>query len=132
MLKDIKHWYKRNALWLAITNTLVVVYLSLFRISSIRHIVDFSYIDKYQHLLAYFVLCLSWLVVVANKTKKYKYITLFSIVFFGGLMEVLQQVLTDYRQADIYDVVANSIGVLIGFFVFEKLSKTIFKEFFAE
>ena len=81
--------------------------------------------DKIGHLLAYFTLCFSWLYAFKNNTflgiKKHTIITL--VILYGIIIEVLQGVLTTYRQADIYDVLANTTGVFLAVFLFQKVSR---------
>jgi len=71
------------------------------------------------HAIAYFILTLFWLFYYLMKISKkndYKlnffYISALVIVF-GMLIEVLQGALTNYRQPDWADILANSIGVLV-------------------
>lgn len=85
--------------------------------------VKVHYFDKIIHMSAYFLLALSWLLGSVKKTEKLKYaITVaFSVVFYGIIIEVLQSAITSGRQADIYDVVANLIGVFGALLVFREV-----------
>jgi glycopeptide antibiotics resistance protein len=49
-----------------------------------------------------------------------------TLILFGIILEVLQGALTDYRTADYKDALANTTGVLIGFFSFKVIYKTAF------
>ena len=128
MLVLIKNLYKDNAIGVAIAITLIIVYLSLSKISSITPMLEIDHVDKYQHVLAYFGLMLSWLFATQKMTKKpsFKFWMVFMVFLFGVLMEFLQQAITTYRQADIFDVFANTSGIIVAYVVFEKF---IFKEF---
>ncbi len=73
--------------------------------------------DKIFHVLSYVVLTFLWYNTLRNKFKFSKsksliYAIIISI-FFGIIIEVLQGELTAYRSADIYDVTANSLGVML-------------------
>ncbi len=81
-----------------------------------------------MHAAAYFGLAFLWFYyILTKKPENYKLNAAFVkvsllIVLFGMLIEVLQGTLTNYRQPDWADIVANSIGVLIalGMFIFFK------------
>ena len=75
--------------------------------------------DKALHFIFYFVMFLLWSL-ANNRKRKENYINfciLIFIIIFGIIIEVLQGVFTQYRQADFSDIVANTGGVLLGFFV---------------
>jgi len=73
------------------------------------------------HGLAYFILTLLWLFYYlmkksGNLNHKQKFFNISVLVIvFGMLIEVLQGTLTNYRQPDWADVLANSIGVFVAF-----------------
>lgn len=74
--------------------------------------------DKLMHGGAYFGMAFLWLlfVVLSYKNKNLGKIIIlicgFAIVF-GILIEALQYTLTDYRELDFYDILANSIGATL-------------------
>ncbi|XGA85186.1 VanZ family protein [Polaribacter sejongensis] len=45
--------------------------------------------------------------------------------FFGIIIEVLQQTLTTYRTGDYKDAIANTVGILLGFIIFNLILKKI-------
>lgn len=102
---------------LALVYTLAIAYLSLINLAQ-TPVSEFGLSDKIMHAGAYFGMALLWLIfgVFAfgdeENIKKTVFICTITIVF-GIFIEVLQNVLTDYRELDFYDIVANSIGVLI-------------------
>ena len=76
--------------------------------------------DKIGHFIAYFGFAIIWSLfffVRNNGDSKKEFLrgvlkaAIFGI-FFGLLMEVAQLVLTDYRQFDMKDALANTLGVL--------------------
>lgn len=75
-----------------------------------------SFADKIFHSLVYFVLTFLWFYSLIfhfkiEKGKAVLYASFISIIF-GIIIEILQEVFTDTRQADLLDVVANSLGVV--------------------
>lgn len=67
--------------------------------------------DKIVHFTFYFILTLL-LFRCVKKTMKFKYLIIISLsIFYGIIIEVLQMSFTTTRKGDLYDVLANSIGV---------------------
>ncbi len=119
----IRKLLERNALYIAIFITVLIAFLSLVSLRSI-HVIKVSHSDKYGHFIAYFVLSLSWFFFYSNYKKKIKkYIISIFIISYGIILEVLQGLLTTYRQADVYDFLANSVGVILAAILFEKLNR---------
>lgn len=133
MLQVIKNLYKANALLVAIVITICIAGLSLFNVNDVKPKIDLTYGDKYEHFVAYFSLTISWFFAVqkSNRLVAYKFWLVIIICSYGALMEFLQLFLTDYRMADFYDVLANSVGVVSGLMFYEKLIRPEFKEFLA-
>ncbi|MBD0833479.1 VanZ family protein [Aestuariibaculum sediminum] len=76
-----------------------------------------SFADKIFHALTYLVLALLWYGTGHykfgfKKLKSIIYSALFSIIF-GIVIEVLQGMVTETRKPDLYDVIANTSGVLL-------------------
>ncbi len=77
--------------------------------------------DKVMHAGAYFGLALLWMLfgIFSFGEKgimwRLAIISVASIVF-GIFIEVLQDVLTSYRELDLYDILANTFGVIIAGF----------------
>ena len=86
-------------------------------------VIKVSNSDKVIHVSAYFLLTLSWLLSAGSKIKSLKYaIAIAFLVFvYGIIIEVLQGAITNVRQADIYDVLANFTGISIGLIIFIKV-----------
>ena len=101
--------------------TLLVIAASLmkFVITFIPDGVDNG--DKYGHGIAYFGFAIIWSLYFYVKSKGYsKKIFLIGVfkaavfgTIFGMLMEVAQLVLTNYRQFDLKDALANTTGILL-------------------
>jgi len=120
----IRKLLERNALNIAIVITLVIAFLSLASLKGIP-LVKVKNSDKFGHFLAYFTLCMSWLYALkhhpALQLKKHTIMLL--LIGYGIVIEVLQSVLTTYRQGDFFDFLANTFGVLLAAFVFQKVAR---------
>jgi VanZ family protein len=121
MLVAIKNWYKGNRIFIAVGITLIITFLSLFRVSPVIPKLNLNHADKYQHAVAYFVVTLSWIwsFQTRNNNKSMQLWILFAVFFFGVLMEVLQEVMTNYRTADVFDVLANTSGIVLAYLFFK-------------
>jgi VanZ family protein len=121
MLVAIKNWYKGNRIFIAIGITLIITFLSLFRVSPVMPKLNLNHADKYQHAVAYFVVTLSWIwsFQTRNNNKSMQLWILLAVFLFGVLMEVLQEVMTNYRTADVFDVLANTSGIVLAYLFFK-------------
>ncbi|HSM62543.1 MAG TPA: VanZ family protein [Gillisia sp.] len=110
----------RIHLVIAVLYTLLIASLSLMQLGKIS-IGDFNPTDKMMHLGAYFILAFVWFFYYLFKNQDNKieikgFLIISGIVIlFGMLIEVLQGALTEYRDPDWADILANSIGVLLAF-----------------
>ena len=119
----IKKLLERNAFFIAIFFTIFIAFISLISLKGIPAI-KVSNSDKFGHLFAYFLLCLSWLYAFRNHSqKKVTIYIIIVLIIYGILIEVLQGVLTTYRQADFFDILANSSGVILAMVFYKKLIK---------
>ena len=120
MQQRIKHLLQASTLWIAIAITISIAYLSLIKTNNFPKIAIYN-IDKLYHLIAYFGLTFSWL--LALKKPKYKYKVLIACVLYGIIIEVLQRALTVYRTGELFDFLANSVGVLLALLIFNLFFK---------
>ncbi|HZJ36353.1 MAG TPA: VanZ family protein [Gillisia sp.] len=110
----------RIFLLIAVVYTIIISTLSLVPLGKIS-VGGFNPTDKMLHGVAYFILTLLWLFYYLMKKSgilnyKWKFFNISTLVIvFGMLIEVLQGALTSYRQPDWADILANSLGVLVGF-----------------
>lgn len=119
MPMHIKTLLKDNSVYISIAITVLITILSLVKMEQ-KSVVDISNLDKIQHTFAYMVLAISWLVSRDVKFSATPYfVVLLSCLAFGIIIEVLQGRLTTYRSASLLDVVANSLGIALGFIVFK-------------
>jgi VanZ family protein len=114
-----------NSLSLAIIATIIIAILSLGNVPKLNLGIKLEISDKYLHTLAYFTLTLVWYFALQEKIKKtsFKYYVIISLIIYGIILEALQGGITNYRTADIYDVLANIIGIVLGSIIFKKIIK---------
>ena len=122
----IKKLLERNALFIAISITILIAIISLISLKGV-HLLKAQNSDKYGHFFTYFILGLSWLNAIKNPSRKIfiNYIIIFLIICYGIILEVLQDILTTYRQADLFDIIANSAGVIFAVILYNLLKKKI-------
>ena len=122
MQKLIKSLFKDNLFIIAIGITVGIAYLSLMKVP--KNQITFTSIDKVYHLFAYFTLTTCWLFSFYKKpTIKYKIVI--ACIIYGIIIEILQHTLTKYRTGDFYDVLANTLGIILGLMVFNQILKKI-------
>lgn len=102
---------------LLIIYVIIITWASLARFM-IPFEIDVKGSDKLAHFLAYFVFAIVWFLFLffSEKRKenfKQSLIKSFLICFlFGGMMELLQMLLTSYRSAEWNDMLANTSGTI--------------------
>ena len=121
----IKKLLERNAYAIAILITIFVTISSLISLQGISTFsIKVSNFDKIAHAISYFILTLSWFFATQNdfNKKSHKIILILLLIGFGIIIEALQGGMTTYRQADFYDILANSFGILVAAIFFKKLN----------
>lgn len=86
--------------------------------------------DKFLHALLYFALLILWLFYfyISKTLNQNKYKLVFILCFvYGVIIEFLQHILTDDRTADIFDVLANTVGLILGMLTFKLAIKFTLK-----
>tara|TARA_B100000768_G_scaffold131195_1_gene121890 strand:- start:4312 stop:4668 length:357 start_codon:yes stop_codon:yes gene_type:complete len=71
--------------------------------------------DKFLHLLVYLIMSVMWLMVGFLEIKKVKWSHLTLVFFIGLITEICQGILPIGRYFEIADIIANSLGILVGF-----------------
>jgi len=122
MLKRIKKLLEHNIFWLAIIATLIIAFLSLTAVPKINLGLKIKSGDKILHVLAYFTLSTVWFLALQKKMGdlNVKLLLILSLIMYGIILEVLQGGITNYRTGDIFDVVANTVGVLLALLLSSK------------
>lgn len=127
MMPDIKRLLENKKLLfpLAILYSCGVTVLFFIPTSGLPRI-SFSSMDKVVHASIFFFLACFWqLYIFQNNKRKLSWAKSFRILFmcliYGILIEVFQGLLTVSRSPDVYDVVANLVGTMIGVVFFQKI-----------
>lgn len=125
MQMAIRSLFKDKYFLISVVITLLLLYLSLRRIDNFP--IQFSQVDKVEHIIAYTFLTLSWLFTFRKigYSKKVKYRLALAILSYGIIIEVLQGTLTTYRTASFLDVLADTVGIGIAFVIFKNFFKKI-------
>ncbi|MFY0602560.1 MAG: VanZ family protein [Flavobacteriaceae bacterium] len=123
MLRHTKTLLRRSSLYISLTITILITFLSLIKIQA-KPLIQISNEDKIHHALAYLVLTLSWLITKSIKFKKTTdFVIILSCFVFGIIIEALQAIITTYRSASYLDILANLIGIIFGFIIFKALTR---------
>jgi VanZ family protein len=96
-------------LWLSIGWSLVLAVIVLALIPPPSITKGAIYTDKIGHFIAYFIL-MGWFAQIYHVPKQ-RLLFMIGFLLLGGLLEILQG-LSGIRQADWFDMLANSTGVL--------------------
>lgn len=109
----------KKSFWLALGWTFLILFLSFKSASSFKTKLTFPNQDKVVHFMFYFVFVFLWYRFLFSIKKNSIGFVLFVCLFAFGLglfVEYLQGVLTVDRSSDVYDVMANGLGVVVGGF----------------
>ena len=130
-MKITKHLSERNFLLLAIIWTVLITVASLVSSSAIPK-VNLLWNDKIVHFLFYFFFVVFWSFALHKNfyLKKYSFIIVVFAIVYGIIIEILQELLTTTREPDLYDVFANALGAIIGYFGFYCVKYKFFNKFF--
>lgn len=104
--------FARPRLWLGfwLFGWVLCIVLSLVPVPGFDVGVEDS--DKIGHFLAYSTLSLWAMMIFRSRPAQAK--ALFALVLLGLSLEWAQGALTDYRQSELRDALANTLGVLLG------------------
>ena len=104
--------HKLWALTLAVGYTLFITVMSLISLNGVPKLGS-TFDDKIYHFGAYMLFVFSWYIFFSTTSSRFKILFSAGIAFvYGIIVEVLQGTFTTYRTEDIWDVFANSFGVL--------------------
>jgi len=106
--------------WKTILCSLCILALSMAPFSGNRF-ETIPYTDKLVHAIMYailtFILLYDYSKYRTVKTIRHYKTLIILPILYGGLMEIMQGLLTTTRSADMFDFLANSIGVFIGLII---------------
>ena len=102
------------ALWLSIWLAMLaaVAIGSLLPVHDLPPLPLFPQADKLEHLLGYAALA-AWAALLFSRSRTLLVVA-FGLVAFGIALEIAQALFTIDRQAEIFDVLADAVGVLLG------------------
>jgi len=108
---------KQIYFWAAFFWTGIVTFLCLIQLNNVPF-ESVSNLDKLVHVFFHFVFTSLWFLFLKKKwngTKISKPLAISVVfsVFFGISIEILQDLCTTNRKADIFDVVANTSGAIL-------------------
>ncbi len=106
-----------------------VTFSSLFSFSGVVKAprLDIPHADKLVHFIFYFVLVYFGVLAVKEtyredfKLRKALVYTVLFAFFYGIIIELIQYGFTENRQGDLWDVLANTIGAIVGMFIVKSL-----------
>lgn len=88
--------------------------------------IEIPFKDKYVHFTFYFILVVLWYIYTkkTNGNLKINLILVLAAIGYGILMELFQSLFTTTRTADIFDVMANSLGAISGLLFISNIYNT--------
>ena len=111
--------------FIGISYTLFITFLLLFPITNFPK-VEVPFIDKLGHVILFSILVIIWLLFVLSKTEVGKLTSIWVVLiafFYGIIIEASQGLFFESRTADVWDIIANSAGILLGWLIFQKIRK---------
>ena len=111
--------------WICIAYSLGITVLLLFPATAAPKI-DLPSFDKIGHLMVFTLLVILWGLFLYTKRaiSKFKiYKVLVGAFIYGIVIEALQGLFIASRTADGWDLLANSIGILLGGIIFNQIKK---------
>jgi hypothetical protein len=94
---------------------------------------DIVSLDKWVHA---FMFAVQYLLLIRAFSEQYifnlfrsstNWVSVFIAIFYGGLTEIYQHLFLVDRVADIYDFIANVIGVLIGIWIYKRYGSRLLR-----
>lgn len=106
-------------IWLAIAAHITATAAMLWPSPDLPDI-DVPMADKWAHFLVFGVLYFLWAMALQNRERSYRSIwgLVFALLFYGIIIEVIQEYWYVSRTGDLMDVLANTIGILLGLTAF--------------
>ena len=118
--------------WIAFSWTSIIAFLCLESANNLPKIAIHNF-DKLVHASFHFVLTFLWFLYFRNKKFQDKVRTAIAKAFllsfcYGIAIEIAQKLFTTTRSADVFDVLANTIGALIAVFIVFRIKKIMEKQ----
>lgn len=109
-------------------------YTILLSVLSFAHLTDVpklntGYDDKIAHFVLYAGLCLFWFMSLHTlKSKSSLVLASLLSIGFGLIIEILQGIVSIHRTTEVFDLVANCLGVLTMAFIINAKKEVIVKK----
>lgn len=105
--------------------TSLIIVTSLINMNGVASSIVLPYKDKVVHFLFYFVFVTLWCLYFRSTRgfAKQSLSVLLTAIILGILIEFCQFKFTTSRQADVLDVLANTMGAILGYFFQKKTFK---------
>ncbi|MEN9968010.1 MAG: hypothetical protein RIR94_179 [Bacteroidota bacterium] len=113
---------KRRELLARIALGTIFIGITFLSLKSVSHHTSIRVNDKVGHFIAYAILSLIALIVWRKRQTKFKIGLALALIGYGLLMEFLQGFVPG-REVSAYDLLANSIGVGIGYLLFSRVKR---------
>lgn len=118
---------KQLYFWFALLWSGIIAFFCLMKSSSVP-VVQIANLDKMAHAFFHFIFTLLWFLYFKNQfsgmdTFKTVIIPLLLSIFFGLLIELFQNLFTTSRVADVYDVLANTLGAIFAVILIQLYEK---------
>ena len=108
--------------------TIALSILSLVRLTDVPKL-NTGYDDKIAHFVLYAGLCLFWFMsFYALKSKSSLVLASLLSIGFGLVIEILQGIVSIHRTTEVFDLVANCLGVLTMAFIINAKKQVIVKK----
>ncbi|MDC3098874.1 hypothetical protein OA493_03975 [Gammaproteobacteria bacterium] len=117
LIKGLSFNLQNNLKIAAVILIMGVFTFSLFEYQELKTVLN----DKYIHFFVYSVL--SFLVLAASQSLK-RILLFIGLISLGVFTELLQNV-SGLRNFEYMDIIANSLGILVGFLIFSIIEKTL-------
>ena len=111
-----------------IVYTISIGVLSLAHLTKVPEL-NTGFDDKIAHFVLYAGLCLFWFMSFhILKSKSSLLLASVLSIVFGAVIEILQGVVSIYRTADVFDLVANCLGILTMALIIHTKKEVIIKK----
>ena len=110
----------KSILTVWVCSLLIIIYTSLQPLPEFTY--QTRYMDKLLHALSY--LWLAMLLFICLKTNKINLLVIISLILMGVALEIIQSYIPG-RLFSIYDMIANTLGVLAGAFLGRKIKNLL-------
>lgn len=119
----LKHFSVKRARIFAVLWTVIIIILCLIPSKDFPE-VPVPFIDKWTHFTLFAVFSFLWLASVKGLNSRIIFIVLLAAIFLGWIVEVIQgQLVILGRSQDNMDTLADSVGGVIGIFIYYLIYK---------